>query len=252
MESAVTSPSAPEAYSRRQALLYGVRDASPLILGGIIFDILFGALGIEAGLSPMAVIGFAVFVFAGSAQLVAVQLYSQGVSIPVIIMTTLIINLRHLLYGASLGPYVKNLSQRWLIPLGFALSDEIYALVFRQYQTKRLHPHWYHLGVCVSVLTVALISTLIGILAGTQFKGLANLGVDFVLVAMLIGIVVPLIVNRPMLVSALVAGGIALITAPLPNKMGLLISAIAGILAGLIAESFFPAQKETSTNANAQ
>lgn len=247
-----STPPAEHPYSHQQAFVYGIRDAVPLLLGEVVFGVLFGALGIEAGLSPMAVVGFSIFVFAGSAQLVGVQLYSQGVSVPIIVLTTLIINLRHVLYGASLGPYVKHLPQRLLIPLGFALSDEIYALVFRKYEANRPHPHWYHLGVCVSVIAVALVSTVIGILAGTQFTGLADLGVDFVLVAMLIGIVVPLIVTRPMLVSALVAGGVALLTAPLPNKMGLLMSAIAGIIAGLIAESFFPPRKETSPHAHAQ
>lgn len=249
MESAGTLPLQ---QTQRQAFLYGIRDAVPLLLGEMVFGVLFGALGIEAGLSPMAVVGFAIFVFAGSAQLVGAQLYSQGVSIPLIILTTLIINLRHLLYGASLGPYMKHLSQRWLIPLGFSLSDEIYALVFRQYETRRQHPHWYHLGVSASVLSAALMSTVVGIIAGTQFTGLADLGVDFVLVAMLIGIVVPLIITSSMLVAALVAGVVALITVPLPNKIGLLISAIAGILAGLLAESLLPPKKEASSHADAQ
>jgi len=64
------------------------------------------------------------------------------------------------------------------------------------------------------------------------------------MVVTFIGIVVPLIVNRPMLVCALVSGLTALLTNPLPNKIGLIIAAVAGIAAGIIVETFQPTVKE--------
>jgi len=233
-----------ETYTPRLAFLMGMRDTLPMILGAIPFGILFGALGISAGLSPMAVIGFSLFVFAGSAQFVGAGMVRDLVPTPLIILTTFIVNLRHALYAASLGPYMKDLSQRWLIPLAFWLTDETYAVVIRNYQEGAPHAHWYHLGSSISMYANWNLCTWIGILAGSQFKGLAESGLDFAMVVTFIGIVVPLIVNRPMLVCALVSGLTALLTNPLPNKIGLIIAAVAGIAAGIIVETFQPTVKE--------
>jgi predicted branched-subunit amino acid permease len=84
--------------------------------------------------------------------------------------------------------------------------------------------------------------TLVGLVAGTQLEGLAEWGLDFAMVVTFIGIVVPLIKTRPMLVCALVAGGVALLTAHLPNQSGLMVAAFAGIAAGVLAEQMLPAQ----------
>lgn len=234
-----------DVYTPRHAFLMGVRDTVPMILGAIPFAILFGALGISAGLSPMAVIGLSLFVFAGSSQFVGAGMVRDLVPTPLIILTTFIVNLRHALYAASLGPYMKNLPQRWLIPLAFWLTDETYAIVVRQYQEGKPHAHWYHLGSSIGMYSNWNLFTWVGIFAGTQLQGLAESGLDFAMVVTFIGIVVPLIVNRPMLMCALVSAVTAVITNPLDNKIGLIIAAVAGIAAGIIVESLQPApQKE--------
>jgi 4-azaleucine resistance transporter AzlC len=242
MSTAVAASSSTENqnYTPRHAFLMGMRDTVPMILGAIPFAILFGALGISAGMSPMAVVGFSVFVFAGSAQFIGANLIGQGVALPFIIITTFIVNLRHALYAASLGPYVKHLPQRWLIPLAFWLTDETYAVVIRNYQEGQPHAHWYHLGSSIAMYSNWNVFTWVGILAGTQFKGLAESGLDFAMVVTFIGIVVPLVINRPMLVCALVSAITALITYPMPNKIGLIIAATAGIVAGIAVESMQP------------
>ncbi len=231
-----TSSPVSDTLTPRRAFLLGARDTLPMILGAIPFGILFGALGISAGLSTMAVVGFSLFVFAGSSQFIGANLVGQGVAMPFILVTTFIVNLRHALYAASLGPYVKNLPQRWLIPLGFWLTDETYAVVIRYYQQDLPHAHWYHLGSSIAMYSNWNVCTWIGILAGTQFKGLASSGLDFAMVVTFLGIIVPLIVNRPMFVCALVAAITSLITAPMPNKIGLIIAAAAGIAAGVMLE----------------
>src|SRR3989304_1776986 len=56
----------------RNELLLGARDQLPILVGVIPFGLVFGALGIEMGLSAAEVQGLSLFVFAGSAQFVAV------------------------------------------------------------------------------------------------------------------------------------------------------------------------------------
>jgi 4-azaleucine resistance transporter AzlC len=213
-----------------------------MIIGAIPFAILFGALGITNGLSPLAVMGLSAFVFAGSSQFIAAGMIQQNAGVLVIVMTTFIVNLRHALYAASLAPYMRHLSQKWLLPLGFWLTDETYAVVVRYYpQADSPYPHWYHLGSALSMYVNWNFWTFIGMIAGSQLQGLTELGLDFAMVVTFIGIVVPLIVNRPMLLCALVAGFTALVTHPLPNKLGLMGAAVAGIAAGMWSEARQPA-----------
>src|SRR4051794_31826352 len=109
-----------ELSTRRAEFLAGVRDTIPLVIGGIPFSIIFGAVAVgSSGLSPAAAAGMSAFVFAGSAQFISAGLVGAGASIPVIVATTFVVNLRHALYSATLGPYMKHLPQRWLLPLAF-------------------------------------------------------------------------------------------------------------------------------------
>ena len=156
------------------------------------------------------------------------------------ILTTFIVNLRHALYGASLAPYLKHLPQKWLVPFGFLLTDETYAVTIRRYQERGVgpHGHWYYIASALFMYTNWQICTLIGIVTGRSLQGAANWGLDFAMVATFIGITVPLIVNRPMLVCTLVAGVTAVLANGLPNKLGLMLAALLGIGAGVLAESF--------------
>lgn len=222
----------------RGEFLAGMKDTFPLVIGAIPFAIIFGAVAIAGGLSPAAVMGMSLFVFAGSAQFIGAGLFAQGASIPVIVLTTFLVNLRHALYGASLAPYLKHLSQKWLLPLGFWLTDETYALVIRHYHHAGNAPyrHWYYFGSALFMYVNWQFWTLVGILAGQQFQNLTALGLDFAMAVTFIGIVVPLIVSRPMLLSAVVAGVVGVLANGMPNRLGLMIAAIAGIAAGMAAE----------------
>lgn len=237
-----------EYLTRQQEFINGIRDTIPMIVGAAPFGIIFGVIAIDNGLSPFAVMGLSLFVFAGSAQFVAAGLVGQSVGILFIILTTFILNLRHALYAASLGPYMRGLSQKWLLPLAFWLTDETYAVVIRRYPQEDASPykHWYHFGSSISMYINWQLCTLVGIIAGTQLQGLSELGLDFAMVVTFLGIVVPMLVTRPMLVCAVVAGVVAVVTYPMPNKIGLMLAAVAGILAGVITEAMQP-EKSSST-----
>lgn len=226
-------------YTRRGEFRAGAQDTLPLIVGAIPFGIIFGAVAVTNGLSPLAALGMSLFVYAGSAQFIAAGLIAQGAGAAIIILTTFVVNLRHALYGASLAPYARHLSQRWLLPLGFWLTDESYAVVIRRYQHAGESPygHWYFLGSTVAMYTNWQICTVIGIVAGQELEGLAGLGLDFAMVVTFTGIIMPLIINRPMLVCALTAGVVGVLTAGVPHKLGLIITAVVAIAAGMLAES---------------
>lgn len=225
--------------TRRSEFINGIRDTFPLVLGAIPFGIIYSAVAVTNGISPAAIMGLSLFVFAGSAQFIAVGLISQGTTFSIIVLTTFIVNLRHALYSASLAPYISHLPQRWLIPLSFWLTDETYAIVINHYQQTEDNPHkhWYFLGSAVFMYANWQLVTVIGIIAGQRLENLAQLGLDFAMAVTFIGITIPLIKNRPMLICAVSAGIAAVLTNGIPHNLGLIIAAFTGILAGFLAET---------------
>lgn len=226
-----------EVATQGQEFLLGMRDTLPLVVGAIPFGILFGALAVTAGLSLPATLAMSLIVFAGSSQFIAAGLVSQGAGVLIIVLTTFVVNLRHALYGASLGPYLRGLSQRWLLPLAFWLTDETYAVVIQRYERADAspHKHWYYLGSCIVMYVNWQICTLIGVVAGTRLAGISDWGLEFAIVVTFIGIVVPLVKNIPMLLAAVVAGGVALWLRELPHQTGLMLGSLAGIVAGYLS-----------------
>jgi len=236
-------------YSRRGEFIAGMKATIPLIVGAIPFGIVFGAVAVtgDRPLSPEAAMGMSLFVFAGSAQFIGAGLFAGGVGTALIVFTTFIVNLRHALYSASLAPYMKHLSQKWLLPLGFWLTDETYAVTIGRYTNRDRSPykHWYHLGSAVLMYTNWQICTLIGVVAGQAVPDdAAEWGLEFAMVVTFIGIIVPLIRTRPMVVAAVVAGLSALLFNGLENQMGLMVASVLGIIAGYVAEQTLPASSQ--------
>ena len=82
---------------QKTEFLGGAKAALPLILGAIPFAILFGTLAPTSGLSALATIAMSVFVFAGSAQFIVLALIAAQTPLEMILLTTFVVNLRHLL-----------------------------------------------------------------------------------------------------------------------------------------------------------
>lgn len=224
--------------SRLQQFLYGCRDSIPMIVGILPFGLIYGALASLAGLSLGQALGMSLLVYAGSAQFIAISLLTLGSGAVVILLTTLVVNLRHVLYSAALQPYVGKLSQRWRVPLAFGLTDETFAVVQRRYLARGMtdHGQWYHAGVALALYLSWVSSSLVGALFGQNVPNLADWGLDFAMLATFIGIVVPALRNQPQIAAAIVAGAVALLCHTWPYKLGLMAAALSGIAVGVWLE----------------
>lgn len=222
----------------RSEFLAGVRATIPLVVGAIPFGIIFGALAIAGGLPPALPLALSALVYAGSSQFIAVGLITGGASIPVIILTTFVVNLRHALYAATLAPYMKHLPQRWIAPLGFWLTDETFAVAIQHYQDGQPSPykHWFYLGSAIFMYINWQLCTIVGMVAGGAIPDPRSWGLDFAMSVTFIGIIVPIIKTRPTLIAVIVASAAAVAFNGLPNKLGLMIAAVCGVAAGVIAE----------------
>lgn len=210
----------------------------PLIIGAIPFGIIFGALAITAGLSPAGTLGMSLIVFAGSSQFIAAGLIAAGVGTSTIIVTTLVVNLRHALYATTLAPHMKHLPQKWLLPLGFWLTDESFIVTVGRYSEGDESPykHWFFLGSAVFMYANWQLCTYIGLVAGQAIPDPGSWGLDYAMIVTFIGMLVPMVINRPVLITVLVSGATATVTHNLPNQMGLFIAAILGTAVGVAVE----------------
>lgn len=222
--------------SRRSEFLGGARDQLPLLFGVIPFGLIFGALAVAAGLPPLEAQGFSVFIFAGSAQFVAIGLVAGQTPPLLIVATILVVNLRHMLYSAALGPHVQALGLRWKAPLAWLLTDEAFAMASLRYQSEeRRTAHWYFLGTGLTLWASWQLSTLAGIALGARIP--ESWSLDFALPLTFLAILVPQLKDRPSIASALVAGGLSVALAGVPLKLGLMLAIVAGVAVGALLDA---------------
>ena len=221
-----------ETPSPRVEFWAGVRDQVPILLGVIPFGLIFGALAISVGVPPLAVQGFSLFVFAGSAQFIAVGLIGEMAPAIVVVTTIFVVNLRHALYSASMSPHFALLHMRWKLSLSWLLTDEAFATASNRYHRgSTASAHWYTLGTGLALWTAWQISTALGIWLGGGIP--PSFPLAFALPLTFIALLILTLVDRPTVFAAVSAGLVAVLLSSLPLKMGLLIGAVVGIGVGV-------------------
>ncbi len=223
--------------TRSQEFVSGARDTIPMMVGAAPFGVIFGTLVTSGPLALWHGQLMSLAVFAGSAQFIALGLIASHASFIVIWATTLVVNLRHVLYSATLAPYVSHLPLRWRLVLGGLLTDEVFAVAWAHF---RRHPPgddispWHFFGSGVAMYVNWQIWTAVGLLFGAAFPGLQSLGLDFAMVATFIAIVVPQLVAVRYIAAAVTAGALAFFWQAWPYKLGLLAAVLAGVAVGVV------------------
>ncbi|HEY5984294.1 MAG TPA: AzlC family ABC transporter permease [Anaerolineales bacterium] len=209
----------------------------PMLVGVLPFGLIYGATALRQGLTPGLAQSMSAIVFAGSAQFITSQLMHAVTPPFVIVLTIGIVNLRHMLYSASVAPFVKHLPLRWRVLLAYLLTDEAYAATIVHYESEGATPtgHWFFLGAGASLWFVWQVSTALGIFLGTTIPETWPL--DFALPLTFIAMLVPTIKDRSVAAAALSAAAVALAGAALPYKLGLMLAALIGITVGMLVEN---------------
>jgi 4-azaleucine resistance transporter AzlC len=212
----------------------GVGDVVPVLVGNVPFALITGAAAVQAGLSPTAAVGFFAFVFAGASQLAAIDLLARGAPLAVVVLTAAVINVRFLMYSASLAPQFSDLPARVRAVCAYLLTDPAYALslsAFRERDADRLR---YYLGVAVPIWVVWMVGTTVGALVGQGIP--ESWGLNFAVPLVFLGLLAPTLRDRPATLAGGVAGAVATFAAGAPLNLGLLVGAITGIAAGVAGE----------------
>lgn len=232
-------------HSRWGEFLAGLRAELPILLGVAPFGMIYGVLALSAGIPPATAQAMSAVVFAGSSQLVTTQMVASASPAALIVLTIGVVNLRHALYSASIAPYLQKLSPAWKRLLSYLLTDEAYAVSIIHYQQTEAgvasradeldRRHWFFLGAGLALWSTWQLSTALGIFLGQQVP--ASWSLDFTLPLTFIALLVPSLQDRHSLAAALVAGSVAVLAFSLPLKLGLILAALVGVLAGLWSET---------------
>lgn len=217
----------------------GALASIPMIVGGVPFGLLFGSLAAANDLSIWFAIAMSSIVFAGSAQFVALGLIAAEAPLWVIVLTTFVVNLRHILYAADMLRFVKHLPLRLRLIMGFGLIDEAYAAVRPMYDmgvADKTNGHQVYLGSFLSFYLMWNVTTVIGALAGEYIPGISEWGLEFAMVATFIGIVTPYLKSVPYWGAFVVAIVASVILKDMPNNLGLIVATLLAVLTGYSLE----------------
>ncbi|WP_406854301.1 AzlC family ABC transporter permease [Alsobacter sp. KACC 23698] len=209
----------------------GLRDIAPAMVAAIPIGLLFGALCAGKGLSPAEVALMGGLVFAGGAQFAAVEVWRTPAPIGVLAFSTLLINARHILMGASLAPKIARFAP-WKRALGvFTMADENWAMAERR-ALRRPLTFAYFAGTGALFWLNWVIWTTLGAVGGSFLGDPRRLGADFAFTALFIGLVAGFWKGRATAVTVAASAGasaLAYVTAGTPWHVA------AGALAGIVA-----------------
>lgn len=192
--------------------LAGVRRAIPVIISAAPFALLFGALAVDNGLSVFEAGLMSATVYAGSSQMVGIELFSNNAPSWVIAFSIFVVNLRHLLYSATTGRHLAAFSpiQRYLA--FFFLIDPQFAETEKEVESKGSFGFSWYMGMGLTFYFVWLVLTIIGAIFGKLLPEPKPWGIDFLLTIYFLGLVMSFR-KRPFWLPVVIVSGVASVIA---------------------------------------
>jgi branched chain amino acid efflux pump len=208
------------------------------LVGIIPFGLIAGATPVTDGLGGPAAIGFSTIVFAGASQLAAIDVLTHGGSVLVAVLAACTINLRMLLYSASIAPYLADEPVPRRLGVAYLLTDQAYAVSITRWSSdtdgERRFPYFLGAGLLLWVVWQA--STIVGVLVGAAVP--ADVPLDFAVPLVFLVLLVPTLASRPAVVAAAVGGGAAVVAAEAgAGPLYIIVGALSGIAAGAVADA---------------
>ena len=221
---------------QRAAFAEGVRASLPVLLGVIPFGVITGVAMVASGIPPLAAVMMSLLVFAGASMVASAQLLASGSPALLVILTTLIINLRFMMYSASLRLHFAHAPLRWRLLLSYLTADNAYGLMLQRFSDHPEDPGKmpFFLGAGSAVWLVWQLAVFAGVAIGAGVP--ASWRLEFAAPLAFIAMTIPLLRDRAMVAAALAAGITVIAVHALPLKLSVLVAAAVGISAGMLFE----------------
>lgn len=223
--------------SYKNTIVSGFKKSIPVIIGYVPIGISYGILALNTDLSPLLIVSMSIFVFAGSSQLIAVNMLTAQAAIIPIIMTTFLVNLRHILMSASLSLHFKKTPSKLLPLIGFVVTDESFALgntLIEERENKGL----FFLSLGFSAYLGWVLSSLIGVLIGRYILNFEIPVIDFVLPAMFIILLIMQIRDKMDVVVSIIAAILSIVFFFIfPGNWNIIVATLSAAVIGVIVEN---------------
>lgn len=223
----------------REGFARGFLEGLGLLPGMIAFGLVFGVLADGVGMSIFGATAMSVFVFAGTAQLLALHSWGATDMLVAALVAVVAMNARYLLFGAAIQPWMRGLSPWIAYPSLFLLVDPNWATAMRERDAGR-----HDVAVFVGMGLACMVGWVAGTIAGAGFGHLLGdprrLGLDFFLPAFFLSLTCGFWKGRADLLPFAIGAAVALVS---DRFVGGSWHVLAGGLAGSLAAAFLPTQK---------
>ncbi|MBV9188955.1 MAG: AzlC family ABC transporter permease [Betaproteobacteria bacterium] len=216
--------------------MIGARAALPVFPGIVAFGVITGVAMVASGIAPAVAMLISIVVFAGASMVAAAQLLASGTPGLLVVLTTLFINLRFMMYSASLRLHFSREPLGWRLLMAYLQADNVYGLTIMRYADKPDAPgeRDFFMGAALVIWAAWQLAVAAGILIGAGVP--ASWRLEFSAPLAFIAMTIPLLRDRAMVGAAIVAGLTVVASNSLPFKLSIPLAALAGIGAGLALE----------------
>jgi predicted branched-subunit amino acid permease len=216
------------------AYFRGIRAALPFLLVVVPFGMLFGVVGMEAGLNIAQVMGFSVVIIAGAAQFTAVQLMQEQAPTLIVLASALAVNLRMAMYAASLAPHLGPAPGWQRILIAYFNVDGTYALSHMEYEVRPdlslSEKVSFYMGTASVICVPWYAATWIGAVLGASIP--AGLSIDFAVPVAFMSFFAPALRTLPHVAAAITAIILAILLQGVPYSLWILLAGAGGMIVG--------------------
>jgi len=196
--------------------------------------IAFGILARTHGFDALQAVTCSATAIAGAGQFIGLSLMNAGESIFGVIAATTVVNLRYVLFGATLSTHLRSTPLAGQAALAFSITDETFAVNIDD-QRRGLADEISMAGVG----TIAWLGWVLGTALGATAAGFIGdpyrFGVAFAMPAMFTALLVAQAENRRHVIMAVIAGILAIVFALLlPGKWYIVATAVTASAVGAV------------------
>jgi predicted branched-subunit amino acid permease len=217
----------------RSAFAAGARASLPVLLAVAPFGLITGVAMVASGIAPAMAVLMSITVFAGASMIASAQLLASGTPLALVLLATAFINLRFMMYSATLRPHFAHAPLRWRLLVGYLVADNVVGLSAGRFADHPDDPakleFFLGVGAVIWIVWQLGVATGAGIGAGLP----ASWRLEFAAPLAFIAMSVPLIRDRAMLAAALASGVTVIVTYDLPLRLSIPLAALTGMGTGI-------------------
>lgn len=212
----------------------GMQAAIPMGIGVFVYGVVFGLLARQVGLSWGENLLMNVIVLAGAAQTASLDQWSYPLPIVSIVITTLLVNLRLILLGAAVRPWLHQVPDRKVYPMLHVMADEGWAIAMNARRAGERDVGFF-LGANLFVALCWVPSIVVGHVLGGGVGDPAAVGLDFAFTTIFAATLFAGYRSRFDLMPWGAAGAAALLASwLLPGNWYVLVGGVSGFVVGFL------------------